>query len=182
MNDIKIRYKLYLLYFLCMLIPLFVTDTLIVINTYKHEKRLQQYQLEKIADSVETFITNTVDVAAGLGINIYQNSYINDFIVKKFNSPLDYVVSYQSFQQYNMITSGFKINGYNFSLYVDNDSIINGGTFQKIVKAKQSSWYREYEASQSTNFLYFDYDDFSTASKRKIIFIRPMDYLKKYNI
>ncbi len=179
MDDVKIRYKLILLYVLTVLLPLVLTDTIIIYATCNQEQKLKKIQTENMADTVITSFNKTIDTASALGIYIYKDSYINDCLVTKYNTPLDYLIKFQEFQKMNVFSTGLSLNGFKFTMYADNPTIVNGGQFQKIENAVKSKWYYDFKTQGKTNMLYFDFNPLSITSKRKIVLLRPMDYYDK---
>lgn len=179
LDDIKIKYKFYLFYFICVLVPLLFTDTLIIYSTYNHEYSLHKMEMENIANTVISFFNSEMEAAATFGLNIYKNSYIQEYIITEYKNPLDYVIKYQEFKERTLLSAGINAGGFPYTIYVDNPSIVNGGFFQKIVKAQNESWYRQYICSKQSPILYFEFDaglSSYSASKRRFLLLRDMDY------
>ncbi len=69
-----------------------------------------------------------------------------------------------------------------FTMYSDNNTIINGGRFSRIEKETSSQWYIYFKKSGAPQLLYFDYDTTkwpSVEPKRKMMFIQNLDFYNK---
>jgi len=181
-DDFQIRTKFYALYFLCVLLPLVLTNVLMVFNVVNLEKESAYIEMENTAESVISLLSTSVEVADNFGVNIYRNSYVNDFLMTDFESDLDFLESYQEFFKDTLLSNGFGLNLFSFQMYVDNPTILDGGYFKKLQSARDMKWYRSYRNSLRSTHLYFDYDDFNVpgvSPKRKILFIRNLDFYKR---
>ena len=179
LDEIKTKYKFYLLYFICVMVPLLIADTLIVYSAYSHERSLIEMEMENTANTVISFFNSEMETATAFAADIYKNSYMQDYIACEYESPLDYVIKYQEFKERTLLSASINAGGYPYTIYVDNPTIINGGFFQNIVKAQNESWYRQYIYSKQSPFLYFEFSPGQNsyyASKRKFLLLRNMDY------
>ena len=57
MNDYSIRKKLAVFYVCCVLLPLFVTDSVILVMLYRTEMAEKSREMQNIADAVEMELT-----------------------------------------------------------------------------------------------------------------------------
>lgn len=106
MDDFEIRKKLFILYIVCVILPLIVTDGFIIYFVVHSEQTERQHDMENIANAVQYNFTNSINNASGVARNIYMNKYINDFLGKEYENPLEYVTSYQEyFKMYCLIVA-----------------------------------------------------------------------------
>lgn len=180
LDDIKIKHKLYLLYIICFLIPLLLTDTLIGYSMYFHERSIRKLEAEQISESVSNMLKNEISNASSFLISVYKNSFLNTYLNKQYESPLDYLISYQDLNNRTLLTTNTNMTNFNYVIYTENETVINGGAIQKKTKINDIPWYSEFLKSNTTPFLYFDYEkQISIGNQRKIILVRNMDYYKK---
>ena len=117
MDDFKIKNKFYILYILCVLVPLIVTDSAVFSVVMKSEREAREHEMANIANAVAYSISNTVNNAAEIGKSIYTSKYINRFLANTYSDPLEYVVSYRGTEVYRY----FQDNGLNKGLYFQYD-------------------------------------------------------------
>ena len=60
LNNLSLKKKLRYLYFLCILVPIFLTDIVILHALTKNEHTEQLHQMEKIAKSVQSMLSRTI--------------------------------------------------------------------------------------------------------------------------
>ena len=73
MDDFEIRKKLFILYIVCVILPLIVTDGFIIYFVVHSERIEQQHDMENIANAVQYNFTNSINNASGVARNIYMN-------------------------------------------------------------------------------------------------------------
>ena len=184
LNDYSLRKKLIILYLLCVLAPLILTDSAILYNVVRAEQSKLQSSMENDASAVQYMLTNSVEAAATTAKNIYISSYINDFLSAEYETAFDYVVAYQTFLQDSLFESSISMNNIQVTIYADNETIVNGGTFSRLSTVQEAGWYQHALSSgKNTNFFFY-YDDWKSPAvepKRKIFFTKEMDFYAKGN-
>lgn len=180
-NDYTIRKKMYVLYVTCVLLPLIITDSVIVSLVVRTDERENRYEMQNIASAVEYSFTSEVEGAAQVAKNIYTNQYVNEFMEWDYQSPLEYFIGYRAFKE--NFTEGFLSGGdYSISLYADNNGIINGSGFGRIETVQDSKWYRYLQDSGQDEVLYVWYDDDGAPAKspkRRVSLIRKLNMYKQ---
>ena len=76
LNNLKIKRKIFLLYFYCVVLPLVLTDTVICGMFVHDEKEAREARLKNMVKSVEYMLNSAAEEAAALSENIYFNKYI----------------------------------------------------------------------------------------------------------
>lgn len=179
MNDYKLKKKLQVLYIFCVLIPLVVTDGVILYNVIHSEQEEKQHEMENVASAVQYTLASTVEHSAATAKNIYMNEYIEEFLNTKFDSALDYVVGYQKFMKDSLFESSMGLDNTKITMYADNETIVNGGEFARLSSVKETEWYQYLQESGQDTQLLFYYDDWKSPvvdAKRKILFLRKMNF------
>ena len=97
LDNLPLTRKRRLLYLCCVLLPLILTDSIIFSLVIKAEQSSSQHEMENIAEAIHYTLSNRMDNAANLSLNIYSNKYINEFMDAEYASPLDYYESYRDF-------------------------------------------------------------------------------------
>lgn len=178
MDDCSIKKKFVILYALCVILPIIITDSVVIFTVLGSEQAARLHNMQNAANGVQYSLINTVDSVADLSREIYMNKYINEFLEHKYDSTLDYVTSYQQFSKSTLLKRGFGSNKLLITMYADNDTIVNGGEFININKVRDTQWYAYLYSRNVKRSLYFAYDDSKGPAdgyKRKIYFLQKLD-------
>ena len=181
-DDIRTKYRFYLLYLIGAVISLLVTDTLVTYNTYTHDRSMHKMEMENIAKNAMNLFTAETDTASTFAANICKNSYIQDYIANEYPTALDYVIKNQEFKERTLLATTASISGFPYIIYVNNPTVLNGGFFQRIEKAHKESWFSQYVYSEESPLLYFDFDKGNSsysAKKRHFLILRDMDSYRR---
>ena len=179
LDNLRIRQKLMLIQIFCVLLPLLITDSVIITLIINEEKRVAMQEIENIADSVKYTLSDSIDNALGLMQNIYVNRYVNEFLTSDFASPADYYDQYTHFIKDSLYAVGVSNSHYNAVIYADNDGIVNGGYFQRLEMAEDTWWYRELEENDKSVMIFSDYARTGMNNSRVISLVRYMDYYNR---
>lgn len=181
MDDLTIRRKLIVLFVFCVLLPLVVTDAVILYLIRQDEKAGQQYEMSNIAYVIEADIRSTVESAVRPTTGLLINREISEFLDREYSSPVDFYNA-----RYDILTNPFaKINlessDLSVTMYTDNPTIISGGAFGSIDSQKKEPWFEVLKKSGSDAVFvsYFLGDDHRTDPiKKKLSVVRRLDYFK----
>ena len=73
LNNLSLKKKLRYLYFLCILVPIFLTDIVILHALTKNEHAEQLHQMEKIAKSVQSMLSAATEDSALISTSLYMD-------------------------------------------------------------------------------------------------------------
>lgn len=182
LNNLKIKRKIFLLYFYCVMLPLVLTDTVICGMFIHAETEAREVRLKNMVKSVEYTLNSAADEAAALSENIYFNKYINEFLNKEFSSGLDYYNQYQELLKDSLFDSSLGTSNAIITMYTDNPTVVNGGRFWKMERIKGKAWYEEFLASEQEMQMYFYFEASGRTNlklPRKASFVRKLDRYKR---
>lgn len=185
LDDFKIKTKFYILYIFCMLIPLVMTDSVIIYIVLHSNDVARQHEMENMANAVRYTLFSSIDRAAELAQGIYMNKYIESYLNKQYENPLDYVTNYYSFFKDTLFANEAGMDHMYLTMYSDNETIVNGAEFHQIDTIRDRDWYKFLMDSGQKKVLYFDYDEgqyLAVEPKRKIYFLQKLDYHDKNGI
>ncbi len=157
--NLKIRIKLLLIYFFCVLIPIILTDATIlytVNHNFKTEKNKEkQFLMDRIAYNLNEIIEGCILFTN----NIYLDRQLNDFLNKSYMNNSEYYREYMEFLEINNIAYNYN-NGklFKVQVYADNNTILNGGKISTIDTIEDTNWYRQFKDSGEDIQLYTYYD------------------------
>jgi two-component system sensor histidine kinase YesM len=182
LDDYKLKKKLKILYIYSVLLPIIITDSVIVYIFVASEHASMEKGMENIASAVKYNFFYDIEEAAGATKKIYMNKYVNQFMDKQFESELDYYLSYQAFMKDSLFESSIGTTASSITMYADNPTIVSGGEFKQLSTVKDQDWYRYSKGSSRDGVLYIYYDESripTVDSKRKISFIRRLNFYKR---
>ena len=107
--------------------PILVVDSLFLTGVYRTEMSSKEHLMENEANAINYTFANQVDQAAKLGNALYSSQYIQNFVKRRYNTNLEYFNAYQSLMENTQLKLVEGQSGLNFSIYVDNITITNGG-------------------------------------------------------
>ena len=174
----KERGKIQYLYIICMLVPLILTDSIILYTVIQSAEAKKQHTMENMASAVKYSMVNRVENVANTAKKIYLNKYIERFLEREFESPMDYVTSQQLFMKDTLLENVLGDTTL-ITMYADNDGIVNGGMFARIEAAKETKWYKHLQDSGQNEVLFLYYDDSrypASERKRKLVFVKKLNY------
>ena len=187
-HNCKIRTKLMLIYIFCVLVPMLVTNAVIISavknNALKQQEMAMKNMVQRIEYDIKADVNNCISIASHLCID----KTINKFLVKEYTSHLDYYTSYRDVTKNNVFRYYYnsqRIN--NIMLYADNETIMNGGSFAEIDSIRTNHWYKEFIHSGKDMLLVSYYDEeqkylsFGNTS-RTISLIQDLNYFQHNTI
>lgn len=184
LDNYTLKKKLYFLYIFCVAIPVIVTNGLILKIVYDAEKASRKRNLENIAEAVEYNITSSFSNAVSITNDMYTNRIISKFLDTVYRSPYDYYNAYDSLKRNYILHQSLGLKISNVILYVDNETITNGGKFAKVSEVVNTEWY-QYFTSSGRNLILFPYYDYNKKNLythdtgRTISIIRRLNYYGK---
>lgn len=178
MNNYKLNKKLLFLYVVCVLLPLIVTDSVVIYIALHTEEVKQQHMMENDVNAVQFSLSNSIESAASVAKAVDTNKYIDNFLNEKYESSLSYFVAYNEAKNL-LFNNNIGGDSSRMTIYADNETITNGGEFSRLSSIKDEEWY-QYMVQTGCNTCVYTYYDQSRSpvvgAKRKILFLRRMNY------
>ena len=110
MDNIPIRRKFMQLYIVCVLVPLIITDSVVLYIVGGMERERERHEMANIANSVSYNINSMVDNAGEIAKSIYTNKIVNSFIEKEYDSSSEYYGAYRDFFQNTILEKVLGMN------------------------------------------------------------------------
>ncbi|MBR5422278.1 MAG: histidine kinase [Lachnospiraceae bacterium] len=176
LNDLKLRQKFYLLFIVGVLIPMIVTDWMIVRNIIRSSEVSLQNAMEKCANDVEYRLRERLEYPVTIAYNLYKSQVMEDYLNKIYESPADYYRAFYRMKSSYLFDSNIGIEGGKLSIYADNPSIIDGSGFYRL--DRESEWYKSFEDEQRQGTFRFVYEPASLTDPseiRKAVLFMRMD-------
>lgn len=181
LNRFDLKKKFTLLYVSCVILPLLVTDVILLWSVYQREKSAFEYDMEYVTSVYQNEITNKVQTDRTMANAVNINGKVNDFLNNEYESPYDYYDAY-----YNIINGSFMrtisgISNDNIVIYADNDTILSGVAIKRLDEIKDKPWYKEFVENGEKDRVVVFYDDnpgLIGGKKRKFYYVKKLTYLK----
>ena len=184
LDNFTVKRKLLIVYVFCMIVPLVITDSVILGIVLKSEQRARLHEMENIANAVEYNLLSEADSASKYAKSIYISKYLDNFLNRQYESDLEYVAHYQKLFKDTLLNVGASQSNMQIRIYADNNTIVNGAEFKKLDKILTKNWYRYMIENELERGLYFEYDEEGTyvsKSNRKIYFFQKMNFYQETN-
>mgnify|MGYP004509573665 FL=1 len=178
MDDFTIRKKFYIFYVVCVLIPLIVTDSVVFLTTAKFDRERREHEMSNIASAVEYSLSSMIGNAGEIANSIYTNRDFEEFLSKRYTNSAEYVAAYQDFLSRTLLENALGMNSMIFTLYTDNDTVVNGGRVNTLDKIRNTESYLRLNEEAKSKGLFFVYDDSSSkiTRERRIIYLQRLDF------
>ncbi|HWT27677.1 MAG TPA: sensor histidine kinase [Mobilitalea sp.] len=170
------------------MIPIIVTDAMIMYTVKQNSKEGQMRDLTHVMERVEYNLSETVNGCILFTNNIYRDRMLDEFLNKTYINNMNYYDEYYQLLKNNSVSYNYN-NGvlYKIQIFADNNTIVNGGKIATVNWVKDTDWYKAFKKSGEDIFVYTYYDEskrFFAASgtSRTISIIRKMDYFKNNGI
>ncbi len=170
------------LYFLCIIVPLLVTDTIffaLLINSGRSDR---QYSYEKAGENIAFQFANILDDASNIVMNITKNDEFEEFLETNYESDLQYFEAYRKVTNNKFLKALCSINNSSLEIFTDNPTIINGGGIYNLNRVSEYGWYKEFSKSGKETAVKFYFDTEtgpSSKPRRRLLFIRVMNYFPR---
>lgn len=181
LNNYSIRKKLLLFYFCCVLVPLFITDSVILSILYSGEVKERSHEMANIASAVEAELIYTFEEAAKMVNAIYLNRSVYEFLEQEYATDLEFFMAGRQIEAKNFYEVGIGTGSTNIVMYADNETIVNGNHFYRLSTVESEDWCRKLMESDRDiviQFYYIGESNPSAAISRKISVMRKLNYYK----
>lgn len=179
LNSISLKRKLLLIQIFCVILPLFITDAVIIGLVLDAQRKDDLQKMMDIAGSVTYSLYEYRDQATSLLQDIYMNKKINEFNNYSFKSSLDYFEKYYELSNDTLFSVKLKGSRFAATIYSDAEGVVNGGRFRTLKSAENENWYKAFQRCNEEVMLFTDYTKKDYNTQRSISVIRKLDYLQK---
>ena len=174
LNNLSLKKKLRYLYYFCILVPIILTDIVILYAFTQAEHAEQQHQMEKIVGSVQSMLAAATEDSSLITTSLYMDNSLQDFVSRQYASPREYFDSYKDYISNSLLQGISRITNSVITVYADNETLINGSEFRRLSAVSQELWYQQYTEDGYSPRLLFSYDD---TDGRQVLFLRGMNGL-----
>lgn len=145
MDNLSIKKKFIQLYIFCVLLPLIITDSVVLYIEDSMESQRQYHEMANVANAVSYNISALVENAGEIAKSMYTNRRMNSFLEKQYESNSDYYAEYQNFFQDSTLENVLGMNQIVFTLYTDNPTVVKGGKIDTMSNLKETAAYEAWK-------------------------------------
>ena len=173
----KIWTKTIYLYLFCVMIPVLVTNIIVIGNLLRAARDETNDTMNNIVEAVSKDMTSALESAAYISMDLYANNAISKFLDTHYDNNLEFYQAYNSvFENYVFYASSRHLISF-LTLYSDNPTMLSGGRYFRIDSVTSEDWYQKFdEADKDLMFLTYFYRPYiSSNSQRMISVVRRLD-------
>ena len=185
LNNYSIKYKLLIIYIFCVLVPMIITNSLMLYTVRSNEKKEQRINIDHVVDRVTFNLNAVIEECMMLSNHINSDEDLNNIITSEYKFPVDYYDKYFNLIKNTAIKDYYNPQHiYRINIYVDNDTIINSANISKLTsEVKNKEWYKQYNSNNESTTITVEYDEerkiFADNKACRIIsIVRKLDYFK----
>jgi len=187
LNNYSIKKKLSIIYIICVLIPLIITDSIVYFTTENNLEKEQNINLNHVIERIEYNIKSDIESAISVSNYLYADFKLNDLITTKYEDEKDFYEKDSSMLQSNVIKYYFNNQKvYKVNIYTSNNTIVSGSDFFKLTDdVRKEEWYKKFKDNNENMTISISYNKKNKSlldkSSREISIIRKLDYYKDDN-
>ena len=164
------------IYVVCIIFPLILTDGFILRALYNEETSNARHNREAEAQAVyDSVLYSTWNYDFFIASAIDKNKVINQFLDKSYAAPYDYYSAYTQDVSNSFFKTLAGLRSDKIVIYADNPTILNGGNFRPLSSGKNEALLVFYDRSErfleQKKFMYVKRMTEIKSSKEKIITI-----------
>lgn len=143
-NNVSIRNKLLLVYFVSVFIPIVVTNVIFYYVTTENVKTQRVHDLSLTVKQMSNEFQKGVDDAMGISYILYTDNKLYNFLETRYEAVADFVKAYHSdFRDIKKYASVYA-SMLSISVYTDNQTVVHAGGIYPIDEhVEAADWYKK---------------------------------------
>ena len=159
-EDIKLGGKFSILFLVCVLFPMIITNGYIILSMKAGMDRQQEQRIENIAERLELELASEISKQISIADYLDRNVNLQEFLETEYPDASAYYEAYVELMENQVIQYYYTAqSAYSIIICTDNDTITNGTYFVRSQSVENSCWYREFRESGRNICLYSYYED-----------------------
>jgi len=181
---LKLNRKFLLMYVLCVILPLVMTDAILFRSVFEAELSNQSFTRDTAIEGYANYIDNLLSYDADVASAIEINKNLNNFLNTSYDEPYDYYDVFVSTVSNSFFSTLSDLNQDRIVIYSDNPTMLNGNYFHNISEAEDEEWYKKFVESGATEAAYAYYDEYPVAgnlTRDRFVYVKKMVNTKADN-
>ncbi|MBR3081364.1 MAG: histidine kinase [Clostridiales bacterium] len=186
LNNLTLNRKLLLLYLLCVLLPLLITDGYILTSIVSNERSQFNEEMQNVAKNVSSDFIASIKTASDVSNIMYVDRSIYSFLETPFTDNEDFYTRYHEWVKQNGYQTLYLPNLARFIFVADNNTIVPGGNIFTLKSIEENNWYQTFiSTNQKPQFIFYfmgDETDAIQTKTKQVKYVRWLDYHKETDI
>ena len=182
LNNLTLNRKLLLLYLLCVLLPLLITDGYILTSIVSNERSQFNEEMQNVAKNVSSDFIASIKTASDVSNIMYVDRSIYSFLETPFTDNEDFYTRYHEWVKQNGYQTLYLPNLARFIFVADNNTIVPGGNIFTLKSIEENNWYQTFiSTNQKPQFIFYfmgDETDAIQTKTKQVKYVRWLDYHK----
>lgn len=144
LDHIRLRNKFLILYILCVLIPIVITNLSFYQATSDNVREQKMRDISRALEQVKNEFKMKTEDAVSISTVILPDYTLNHYLEREYSHPTEYVAEYDSYAR-KMLNSYMPVYTIvqNIRIYVDNPTLMHSGAIGYLSdEVRQTSWYQ----------------------------------------
>ncbi len=142
LNNVRLRDKMLILYFLAVFIPIFATNMIFYQVTTSNVKDQRMKDISRALEQVKNEFRDEITDAVGISTEFYTDVFMNEILDENYEQPHEYVAAYDSYLRRILSNPVFN-SVQTLTIYVDNPTILHSGGVGFISEeVMETEWYK----------------------------------------
>lgn len=185
LDDIRLRNKFLMMYFLCVFIPIILTNVIFynMMSSNVQEQRMEDIQIS--LEQVHLELERMIEAAVSVSWVFYTDYNLYLLLDSQYRNPADFVAAYDGYMR-RIISSYTPVytSVQNIKIYVDNPMVLHSGGIAFLSDAiRESDWYNMLDQTTSSEPIFVRASKEDSISSGRVAehpdtfnIIRVMDY------
>lgn len=186
--NLKIRNKLLLIYVVCVMSPIILTDAIILHTVNRNSREENKKDIQFLMERIEYNLNGTIEGGIAFTNKLYTDENLSNFLEARYLNNMTYYNEYMKLLKTNVLSYTYYNGGMNKSqIFADNNTILSGGKIATVDSVREEEWYQAFQDYGQDVMLYTYYDEtkkYATGAgtTRTISIIRRLDNYGKDEI
>lgn len=177
-NNLQLRIKIICLFLFCVIMPLTITDGMILSRIVAIEEADEKYEAEETVVAIQDLMADVLENCEKISTSISLNRNVEEFLGEKYDNSYDYFAKYYMMTDNSYFQTLVGFSETKVKIYSNNPSMKNGGYVGRISSLNDKEWYKEFASSglKRTLVTFFDASDGYYSPNRKIVYLSKLSY------
>lgn len=146
LNNVKLRNKLLLMYFLSVFLPIVLTNAVFYQVTTNHIKNQKIRDASAALEQAKNEFRGVIDEAVGLSYLFYTDAVLHEYLDRDYSSVIEYVEAYDSYLRSAFAKSNQAYQSVKWvQIYTDNPTVLPSGNIELITdEVRGCDWYEAF--------------------------------------
>ncbi|MCC3379660.1 sensor histidine kinase [Paenibacillus farraposensis] len=184
LDHVRLRDKMLLLYFLCVFIPVVLTNLIFYHVTSQNVKEQRMQDISRALEQIKIEFYREFEDAMEISSILYIDHQLNELLELAYPHPADYIAAYDSYLRH-MLNNTYSpvyhsVGG--ITIYTDNPTLLNSGGINLIdERVKSLPWYSKIPPGRQSKPIFVRTGDGTGEQQHPFSLIRRMNYFYSQN-